>query len=416
MKEEIEQMLKEGIIKKSKSPWASPVVLVSKKDGSIRFCVDYKKVNDLTIVDAHPLPIVNDTVDKIGGKKYYTSIDLASNYWQVEIDENSQDIIAFVTPWGLYQFNVMLFGLTNAPATFQRLMNYVLHDYLNDFVVVYLDDILICSDTFKEHLAHLRKVFIKLQEANLVIKLKKCKFGQRKIKFLGHTIRIDELRIDPENIEKIINYPIPTDVTGVRKFMGLCNYYRKFVKDLSKFSKPLRCLLKKNVKFLWGPKEQETFEKLKKILTEASVLLFPNFDKPFVLGTDASLKGLEAVLEQEDENGNLRPVAYASRSLIPAEKNYHTTDLECLAIIWSVKHFHKYLINKPFKIFTDHSALKSLQKILELTRRRARWIMKLQQYNYTIEHRFEKKNQNADALLRLFPEQYIKDENSTDTE
>src|SRR6266536_1648512 len=303
MKEKIDQMLKDEIIKKSKSPWASPVVLVSKKDGSIRFCVDYKKVNDITIIDTYPLPIVNDTVDKIGGKKYYTSIDLASRYWQVEVDKNSQDITAFVTLWGFYQFNVMPFGLTNASATFQRLINYVLYDYLNDFVVVYLDDILVCSDTFDEHINHLRKVFTKLRE---------------------------------ENIEKIINCPVPTDITGVRKFMELCNYYRKFIKNLSKLSKPLRQLLKKDIKFFWGPKEQETFEKLKRILTEAPVLLFPNFDKPFNLCTDASLKGLGAVLEQEDENGNLRPVAYASRSLTTAEKNYHTTDLKCLAIIWSV--------------------------------------------------------------------------------
>src|SRR6266498_1368827 len=289
----------------------------------------------------------------------------------------------------------MLFGLTNASAIFQRLMNYVLHDYLNNFVVIYLNDILVYSDTFEEHLAHLRKVFIKLREVNLVIKLKKCKFGQRKIKFLRHTIGIDGLRIDPENIEKIINCPVPTDVTRVRKFMGLCNYYRKFIKDLSKLSKLLRGLLKKDVKFLWESKKQKIFEKLKKILIEAPVLLFLNFDKPFRLCTDASLKGLGAVLEQENENGNLRPVAYASRSLTPAEKNYHTIDLKCLAIIWSVRHFHKYLINKPFKIFTDHSALKSLQKISELTGRRARWIMELQQYNFVIEHRSGKKNQNG---------------------
>ncbi len=177
MKEEIEWMLKEGIIKKLKSPWASPVVLVSKKDESIRFCVDYKKTNAITIVDAHLLPVVNDIVDKIEGKKYYILIDLASGYWQVEVDKNSQDITAFVIPWGLYQFNVMSFGLTNVPATFQRLINYVLHNYLNNFIVVYLDDILVCSDTFEEYLDHLRKVFIKLWEANLVIKLKKCKFG-----------------------------------------------------------------------------------------------------------------------------------------------------------------------------------------------------------------------------------------------
>src|SRR6266542_1777538 len=309
----------------------------------------------------------------------------------------------------------MLFGLTNAPATFQRLMNYVLHNYLNDFVVVYLDDILVCLDTFEDHLVHLKKVFDKLREANLVIKLKKCKFGQRKIKFLGHTIGTDGLRTDPKNIGKIINCPVPIDVTRVRKFMGLCNYYRKFIKDLSKLSKPLRRLLKKDVKFLWELKEQKTFEELKKKLMKAPVLLFLNFDKPFILCTDALLKGLEVVLEQENENKNLRPVVYASRSLTPAEKNYHTTDLKCLAIIWSDKHFHKYLINKPFKIFTDHSTLKSLQKITELIGRRARWIIELQQYNFVIEHRSEKKNQNADALSRLFPKQYIKDENLTDT-
>src|SRR6266498_1777904 len=218
----------------------------------------------------------------------------------------------------------MSFGLTNAPATFQRLMNYILYDYLNDFVVVYLDDILVCSDTFEEHLVHLRKVFDKLREANLVIKLKKCKFEQRKIKFLEHTIGTDGLRTDPENIGKIINCPVPTDVTGVRKFMGLYNYYRKFIKDLSKLSKLLKQLLKKNVKFSWEPKEQKTFEKLKKLLTEAPILLFSNFDKPFVLCTDKSLKGLGEVLEQKDKNKNLRPVAYASRSLTLAEKNYHT--------------------------------------------------------------------------------------------
>ncbi len=224
-------------------------MLVSKKDGSIRFCVDYKKVNDLTIEDAYFLPVVNDTIDKIGGKKYYISIDLVSRYWQVKINENSQDITAFIILWGLYQFKIMPFGLTNVPATFQKLMNYILHDYLNDFVVVYLDDILVCSDTFKEHLNHLRKVFIKLRETNLIIKLKKYKFGQRKIKFLGYTIGIDGLRTNPENINKIINYSVPTDVTGVRKFMGLCNYYWKFIKDLLKLSKPLRQLLKKDVKF-----------------------------------------------------------------------------------------------------------------------------------------------------------------------
>src|SRR6266498_2317669 len=198
--------------------------------------------------------------------------------------------------------------------------------------------------------------------------------------------------------------------------MRLCNYYRKFIKDLSKLSKPLRQLLKKDIKFFWEPKEQEIFEKFKRILTETSVLLFSNFDKPFRLCMNASLKGLGAVLEQEDKNENLRPVAYASRSLTSAEKNYHTTDLKCLAIIWSVKHFYKYLINKPFKIFTDHSTLKNLQKISELIRRRARWIMELQQYNYTIKHRSGKKNQNIDALSRLFSEHYIKDENLTDTE
>ncbi len=203
---------------------------------------------------------------------------------------------------------------------------------------------------------------------------------------------------------------------GVRKFMGLCNYYWKFIKNLSKLSKPLRQLLKKDVKFYWKSKKQEIFEKLKRILIEMPILLFSNFDKLFRLYTDISLKGLEIVLKQKDENGNLRSIAYANRSLTPVKKNYHITDLKYLAIIWSIRYFYKYLINKPFKIFINHSILKNLQKITEPTGRRARWIMELWQYNFTIEHRSEKTNQNANALLRLIFKTYIKEENSLDSE
>jgi len=401
IKEEIQKMEEAGVIRKSDGPWASPVVIVEKKDGSKRFCIDYRKINAITVTDAHPLPRIDDLLEQFRKAKYFTSLDLASGYWQVEMEEEDKKKTAFTCHLGLYEFNVMPFGLKNAPPTFQRLMNHILKDYLYEFAVVYIDDILIYSKDFEEHMEHIRKVFDKLREAELMIKLKKCKFCEGNIEYLGHIVGRDGLKPDSGKIEKIKRIKEPTNVKTLRAVLGLFSYYRKFIKDFSRIAKPMNELLKKDITFEWGERQQGAFEILKRKLVEKPILGYPVYEKPFLLFTDASGTGLGAVLSQENEKGGETVIAYASRSLTPAEKNYPITDQECLAIVWGIQHFHKYLTLKSFTVITDHSALKSLQKVENPTGRRARWIMKLQQYNFEVVHRAGKSNKNADAMSRV---------------
>ena len=402
LKEEIDKMLEANIIRKSFSPWASPVTTVMKPDGSIRTCGDYRALNDVTIGDAYPMPKMNEELEKYREAKYFTTMDAMSGFWQIAMAEEDREKTAFVTQYGLFEYNIMPFGLKNAPATFQRCMDEILKEYRDEFVTVYIDDILIYSKTFEEHLEHIRKVLQKLREANMKIKLKKCKFCEGEIKYLGHIVGRNGLKPDPARIEKIKNMIRPTKVKELRAVMGLFNYYRKFVKGFSEITRPMNKLLKKDEEFIWGEKQEKAFKKLKKKLIKAPILQYPNFGRQFVIFTDASKKGLGAVLSQIDDDGNERVIVYDSKSLIQAKKNYHTTDLECLAVIWAIQKFHKYLFTGiPFKIITDHSALKTLRTAKIPKGRRARWIMELQQYDFTIEHRAGKKNANADALSRI---------------
>jgi len=402
IKEEIDKMLKEGIIKESHSPWASPVVIVIKKDGSNRFCIDYRKLNAATVTDAHPLPRIDDLLEQFRGANWFSSIDLASGYWQIEMEEEDKEKTAFTCHLGLYEFNVMPFGLTNAPPTFQRMMNKILKDWLYEFAVVYIDDIMIYSKTYEEHLEHIEKVLSKLREVNLMLKLKKCKWCEQNIEFLGHIVGKGGLKPDPGKIEKIKNLKIPRNVKDVRAVLGLCSYYRKFIKGFSKVAKPMNELLKKDRKFEWTEKCQEAFEELKQKLIEHPILEYPDFEKEFILMTDASGEGLGAVLAQLNNENNEIVIAYASRSLRDAEKNYPITEQECLAIVWGIEHFHKYLVGRKFTIITDHSALKTIKTAhIPKKGRRARWMMELQQYDFEIKHRSGKENSNADALSRL---------------
>ena len=326
IKEEIDKMLKDNIIRESHSPWSSPVVIVTKKDGSNRFCVDYRKINNITITDAHPLPRIDDLLEQFRKAKWFSSIDLASGYWQIAMDENDREKTAFTSYLGLYEFNVMPFGLKNAPPTFQRMMNKILREWLYDFVVVYIDDIMIYSTTFEEHMNHIDKVLGKLHETSLMLKLKKCKWCETDIEFLGHVVGQGGLRPDPSKIEKIKDLKIPTNVKGVRSVLGLCSYYRRFIKGFSKIAKPLNELLQKNRKFVWTEAQQKAFETLKTKLIEQPILAYPDFNKEFMLITDASGEGLGAVLSQLNDNGKETVIAYASRSLTPAEKNYPITE------------------------------------------------------------------------------------------
>jgi hypothetical protein len=399
---EIKDMLDQGVIRPSYSPWASPVVIVKKKDGRNRFCIDYRKINSITVTDAFPMPRIDDLLEKFETAKWFSSMDLASGYWQIAMDEKDIPKTAFATSQGLYEFVVMPFGLTNAPATFQRLMNHIFKEYIGKFLVVYIDDILIYSKTFEEHLEHLYLIFERLKEVDLMIKLKKCEFCKSELTFLGHLIGKDGIKPDESKIRKIKEMKTPQNLGELRSALGLFSYYRKFVKDYAKIEKPLNELKKKDVKYEWSDKRQQAFETLKQKLMEQPILQHPDYEKPFLLITDASEKGLGVILSQLDENNKEVVIAYGGRSLKPAEKNYPITDQECLAVMYGIKQFHKYLIGKPFTIITDHSALKSLSTLTVIPKgRRGRWMMELQQYNFKIEHRAGKENRNADALSRM---------------
>ncbi len=280
-------------------------------------------------------------------------------------------------------------------------MNKLFREYLNDFAAVYIDDIMIYSKTFEEHLHHIELILKKLREANVMLKLKKCKWGDRNVEYLGHIVGRGGLKPDPKKIDKIKDLKPPKDVTGVRSILGICSYYRKFIKGFSKIAKPLNDLLKKEIKFEWTEKQQEAFDKLKQKLIEHPILEYPNYEKPFTLITDASGRGLGAVLAQKNDQGKEVVITYASKSLSPAEKNYAITEQECLAVIFGIKHFHKYLIDRSFIIITDHSALKGFLNDKRPKGRRARWLMEVQQYNFTIQHRPGKENKNADFLSRI---------------
>ncbi|GET57228.1 enzymatic polyprotein, putative [Rhizophagus irregularis DAOM 181602=DAOM 197198] len=361
--EEVDKLLRQGRIRKSKSPWSSPVTLAGKKTGKYRFCIDYRKLNKITIMDSFPLPRMDELLDKYRKAKWFSSIDLAAGFNQVEMKEEDKEKTAFVCSKGLFEYNVMPFGLTNAPATFQRLMDEILEEYINDFII---------WNTWKKN-----------------------------IEFLGHIVGNDGLRPDDKKIGKIKEMKAPTTVKEVRSFLGLCSYYRKFVKNFSKIARPISDLRKKGVPFIWGREQQEAFEKLKEKLIQYPILRHPDWKKEFLLITDASGKGLGAVLSQKDEKGKEVVIAYASRSLLPAEENYPITELECLGIVWGIQHFHKYLIDRKFKVITDHSALKGLMNAKIPKGKRARWVMELQQYNFEVIHRSGKENTNADALSRL---------------
>ncbi|GBC39113.2 retroviral-like aspartic protease 1 [Rhizophagus irregularis DAOM 181602=DAOM 197198] len=380
---EITRMESQGLIRKSASPWASPVVIVDKKGGEKRLCIDYRKLNAVTKADAYPLPRIDDMLESFSNATWFTTLDLASGYWQVAMDSADVEKTAFITPFGLYEFL----------------------EYLGKFVAVYLDDVIIYSKgTLEQHLDHLRQVFETLRRANLKIKLKKCYFCLGNIHFLGHVVGREGIRPDPEKIEKIKTFPVPTNLTQLRSALGLFSYYRKFIKDFSKIAKPMLLLLKKETPFHWTEKQQTAFDYLKERLAKSPILTYPDFEQPFIIHTDASGTGLGAVLLQIREDGKEHVVAYTSRSLNKAECNYPITDQECLAIVWAIKHFQHYLGLKPFTIVTDHSALKWLKTSKIPKGRRARWVMDLQQYDFNIKHRAGKANANADALSRMFEE------------
>ena len=403
---QLREMQSQGVIEPSSSPWASPVVLVRKKDGFLRFCID-RHLNLVTKPDVFPLPRMDDLLDQLGQSKFFTTLDLASGYWQVKVHPGSREKTAFITHQGLYEFRVMPFGLTNVPAVFQRLMQGVLAG-LNppegpDFVSVYLDDVIVFSWTLDDHLHHLSLVIDRLAGAGLKLKPSKCHFISQRLQYLGHLLTPEGIRPNPDRIAAVRNYPTPTSVKGVRQFLGLASYYRRFVKNFARIAQPLHALTQKGPSFYWSPQCEEAFSLLKRNLTESPILVYPDFDQDFILETDASAMGLGAVLSQRARDGRVHPVAYASRSLSPQEKRYAVTELETLAVVWAVTHFHAYLYGHNVNVFTDHSAVKAVLETPSPNGKHARWWSKLfgsGVRNIQITYRAGRENANADALSR----------------
>ncbi|XP_063215566.1 retrovirus-related Pol polyprotein from transposon 412 isoform X1 [Bacillus rossius redtenbacheri] len=395
----IASMMEGGVIEPSASPWASPVVLVAKKDGQLRFCVDYRKLNDVTKKDSYPLPRIDDTLDTLSGTRWFSTLDLKSGYWQVELHPEDKEKTAFSTGSGLFQFTVLPFGLCNAPATFERLMELVLHSLTWKTCLVYLDDIIVVGNTVKEHLKNLQDVFDRLRHAQLKLSPKKCFLFQHEVTFLGHIVSQVGVRTDPEKIRSVKEWPRPENKHDVRSFLGLCTYYRRFVPGFAAIAKPLHELTEERRQFLWTPTCETSFQDLKKALCTSPILAYPRQHGDYILDTDASGRGLGAVLSQV-QDGNERVIAYYSKVLSKPESNYCVTRRELLALVKSFRHFHKYLYGRRFLLRTDHAALKWLLQFKNPEGQLARWIEQIQQYDCKIEHRKGRIHSNADALSR----------------
>ncbi|KAD5960858.1 hypothetical protein E3N88_12330 [Mikania micrantha] len=369
LKEQLQELLELGFIRPSVSPWGAPVLFVKKKDGSMRLCIDYRELNKITIRNRYPLPRIDDLFDQLQGAKFFSKIDLRSGYHQLKIREEDVSKSAFRTRYGHYEFLVMPFGLTNAPAVFMDLMNRVFHEFLDKFVIVFIDDILVYSKSKEDHEEHLRKVLETLRQKKLYAKFSKCEFWLNQVAFLGHVVSAEGIMMDPAKIEAITKWPRPTSATEVRSFLG--------------------------VKYSWNEEREKSFEELKKRLVSAPILTLPCGSGGYQIYSDASKKGLGCVLMQHG-----KVIAYASRQLKPYEVNYPTHDLELAAVVFALKIWRHYLYGETCDIFTDHKSLKYIFTQKELNMRQRRWLELLKDYDANIQYHPGKANVVADALSR----------------
>lgn len=403
---ELDRMLSLGVIEPSQSPWNSPIVMVRKHCGKARLCLDSRAVNNVSVKDAYPLPIIDGILSRLGDTFFISSIDLKDAFWQIELDQTSREKTAFTVPGrSLYQFVRMPFGLCNAAQTMCRLMDKVIGPELRESVFVYIDDLLIVSADFESHVNRIREVAKRLRTANLTINVSKSKFAMREIKYLGYIVGNGCLKTDPEKIRAISEFPQPATIRQLRRFLGLTGWYQRFISNYSAVSAPLSDIKGKPEKFKWSAKAQEAFEALKHCLTSAPVLTHPDFSKPFLVQCDASLTGVGSVLCQVGEDGQEHPIAFMSKKLNAAQRNYSVTELECYAAVLSVKKFRPYIEGMKFTIITDHASLKWLMGQKDLGGRLARWSLKLQAFDFSIEHRKGSAHVVPDTLSRAYMEE-----------
>lgn len=405
VRDQITKMLEQGIIRPSDSAWSSPIWIVPKKADASgkqkwRLVVDFRKLNEKTTDDKYPIPNISDVLDKLGKCQYFTTLDLASGFYQVQMNPDDIQKTAFNVEHGHFEFLRMPMGLKNSPSTFQRVMDNVLRGLQNVICLVYLDDIIVFSTSLQEHMTNLEKVFLRLRESNFKIQMDKSEFLKLETAYLGHVIGREGIKPNPDKIKAIQNYPLPKTAKQIKQFLGLLGYYRKFVPDFAKVTKPLTQCLKKNKSITLDANYITCFEKCKRLLINDPILQYPDFSREFILTTDASNFAIGAVLSQ-GPIGSDKPIAYASRTLNDSETNYSTIEKELLAIVWATKYFRPYLFGRKFKVITDHKPLQWLMNLKEPNSRLTRWRLKLSEYNYTIIYKTGKANTNADALSRI---------------
>ena len=381
----VDNMLNQGIIEPASSPWASNIVLVRKKDGSLRCCIDYRQLNAVTKGDAYPLPRIDSCLDAMSSAKWYSTMDLRCSYHQVSVDPKDRDKTAFICPRGMYRYKTMPFGLCNSGATFQRLMDVVMSGLHLEVCLVYLDDIILFSTTVDEHLERLVRVLDRLRTAGLKLKPEKCSLFQKSVSFLGHVVSENGISTDSAKTQAVAAWPTPTTLKEVRSFLGLAGYYRRFVKNFAQIAAPLNALMRKGESFKWTPEAQASFDTLKAMLTSPPILAMPNDSGDLILDADTSDHSLGAVLSQV-QNGTERVIAYASRSLDRREVNYCITRKELLAVVYAVKYFRQYLLGRSFKIRTDYATLTWLRRTPDPDRQQARWLEILEEYDFQMEH------------------------------
>jgi len=397
----VKDMLNLGIIRPSDSEWASPVNMVKEADNSHRFTLDFRQVNKKSASDPYVIPRMDSLLHRLGEAAFISKIDLKKGYWQIAMHPDSIKYTAFICDSGKFEFLRMPFGLKTAQSVFQRLMNSVLGDMRGIFADAYVDDIIIYSNSWTEHLEHIKAVIGKLRKAGFTVNQKKCEFGKTTLKYLGFVIKPEGIITNPEKTSAVMQYPKPRTSKDVKKFLGFCGWYRHFIPNFSEISVPLTNLMKKDIKFGWNDIQQQAFDKLKDLIVNTVTLAFPDFTKRFILRTDASIYALGCVLAQKTIDGRERPIAFASRALSKVEQSYHPCEKECLGIVWALKKFEQYLDGVEFDLETDNRALVWLDKMRDLNSKFMRWSLKIQDFQAIIKHIPGRLNVVADCLSRF---------------